>query len=80
MKVKERPVRSRGSEVTVEVLETFENLSTSMAWCVRVEEDGFEGEAERIFLPKSQVERDGNSYVMPQWLAEEKDLEEYVTS
>lgn len=73
-------MRNRGSDVTVEVLETIEHLCTPKAWCVRVEEDGFGEEAEKIYLPKSQVERDGNSYVMPQWLAEEKDLEEYVTS
>lgn len=73
-------MRSHDSDVTVEVLETIEHLCTPKAWCVRVEEDEFSKDAEKIYLPKSQVERDGNFYVMPQWLAEEKDLEDYVTS
>lgn len=73
-------MRSRGSDVTVEVLETVEHLCTPLAWCVRVEEETFGVDPENIYLPKSQVERDGNSYVMPQWLAEEKGLEDYVTS
>lgn len=73
-------MRRQDSDVTVEVFETIEHLSTPMAWCVRVEEETFGVEAENIYLPKSQVERDGNFYIMPQWLAEEKGLDEYVTS
>lgn len=73
-------MHSRDSDVTVEVLDTLEHLSTSLAWCVRVEEETFGVDPENIYLPKSQVERDGNSYVMPQWLAEEKGLEDHVTS
>lgn len=67
-------------KVTVEVLDTIEGLCSPLAWCVRVEEETFGVDARNIYLPKSQVERDGNMYTMPQWLVEEKELEDYVIS
>lgn len=61
---------------------TLEDLiyhhSTDKSYVVTLEEDTFEEEAERIYLPKSLVEKHetptGFAFEMPEWLAEEKGL------
>lgn len=54
------------------------HYSTLKCFVVSIEEDTFAVEAERIFLPKSLVEKyeepSGISFEMPEWLAEEKGL------
>lgn len=62
----------RNSLIEVEDLEF--HFETKDAYCVSLEEDTFEEEAERIFLPKSLVEKDGDVFTMPEWLAQEKGL------
>lgn len=53
---------------------------TDASWCVSEFDDTFEKEAERIFLPKSQCEYEGedeeglHQFKMPEWLAIEKGL------
>lgn len=47
---------------------------TPAAYGVVIEDDSFEGEAEIIWLPKSQVTKDGNTFYVPEWLAIEKGL------
>lgn len=69
-------VPRQGSEVTVKVLKVL--LETKAAYCIVVEDDEFGREADRIWLPKSQVNRDGLEFTMLQWLCEEKELEEHV--
>lgn len=53
-----------------------EERDTAGAWCVSVDEDTFEKEAERIFLPKSKCELmdDGKTFLVPEWLAIDKGL------
>lgn len=62
----------------VDVEDLFFHFMTDGAYCVSTEEDTFGHEAERIFLPKSQVEmhtEDGSTvFTMPEWLAIEKGL------
>lgn len=65
--------------IEVQDLVRHEDRDTYMSYCVSKEEDTFEKEAERIFLPKSQVEyvgeyKAGHSFNMPEWLALEKGL------
>ena len=42
---------------------------TAKAWCVSLDED-----SEEVWLPKSMVEREGDTYTIPERLAEEKGL------
>lgn len=42
---------------------------TLKAWCVSLDED-----SEKVWLPKSMVERDGDNYTIPEKMAEEKGL------
>ena len=49
-------------------------VETKDAYCLSVEEDTFDA-PEGIWLPKSQVENNGDgTFTMPRWLAEKKDL------
>lgn len=41
-------------------------------YCVSIDEDKFGEEAERIFLSKDHVEKDGDSFIMSEWYAEKK--------
>lgn len=66
-----------GGLVDVRVVEVVRE--TSAAWGVKVVEDEFGKEAEVHWLPKSKCENNGdNTFTMPQWLAEEKGLEDHV--
>lgn len=62
------------SKDIIELEDLITHYQTAYAYCVSTEEDTFEEEAERIFLPKSLVSKDGDVYTMPEWLAEEKGL------
>lgn len=64
---------SRNSTL-VEVEGLIYHFSTKDAYCVSVEKDTFEQDAERIFLAKKLVEKDGNVFIMPEFLAIYKGL------
>lgn len=58
----------------VELEDLIFHFETKLAYCVSTEEDEFGKEAERIFLPKSLVEKDGDIFIMSEKLAIEKGL------
>lgn len=62
------------SEKLVDVEDLIYHFSTRDAYCVSTEEDTFEAEAERIFLPISLVEKNGDTFTMPERLAIDKGL------
>lgn len=58
----------------IELDDLIYHFETKDAWCVSIEEDEFGKEAERIFLPKSIVTKDGDVFVMSERFAEQKGL------
>lgn len=62
------------SDDEVEIDDLILHFETKEAFCVSTEEDEFGKEAERIFLPKSLVRKDYTTFIMPEWLAVEKEL------
>lgn len=58
----------------IEIEDLIYHFATKDAYCVSIEEDEFGKEAERIFLPKSLVEKDGDVFIMPENIAYEKGL------
>jgi len=51
-----------------------EDNDTELAYCVSKDEDTFEEQADRIYLPKKLVELDNGVFTMPEWLALDKGL------
>lgn len=65
--------------IEIDCLIRHEDRDTDASWCVSEDEDTFEKEAKRIFLPKSKCEyvgeyKTGHTFNVPEWLALEKEL------
>lgn len=62
----------------IEIDDLIYHFETKDAYCVSTEEDEFGEEAERIFLPKSIVDRSGPKeqyvFTMSEYIAQEKGL------
>lgn len=61
-------------ETIVEVEDLIFHFETPVYYCISIEEDKFDVEADRIFLSKEIADKEGDVFLMPQWYAEKKEL------
>lgn len=67
-------VMAINKETLIDLEDLILHFEQPQYYCVSIEEDTFGNEAERIFLSKNKVEKDGDTFTMPEWYAEKKGL------